>query len=169
MVREVVVIAGANGAGKTTFARWYLPVRCPEAEFLNAEEIQREADPPMHRVGAGRVFLRRLSALEESRLSFAIEVTLSSRRYAKNFSRWSSLGYRVVLHFIELPSADLAVRRVGERFASGGHLVPEIDVRRRFERGRRLFRKVYKEISDEWYHWLSDDGGIRLVDDWERT
>ncbi len=64
------------------------------------------------------MFLRRLSALEESRLSFAIEVTLSSRRYAKNFSRWSSLGYRVVLHFIELPSADLAVRRVGERFAS---------------------------------------------------
>jgi len=39
---EAVIIAGANGAGKTTFARHFVPLAFPNAEFLNADEILHE-------------------------------------------------------------------------------------------------------------------------------
>jgi len=164
MSLEAIIIAGANGSGKTTFARQFVPVQYPDAEFLNADEIQREGPMFAHRVAAGKEFLRRLSDLEQRGSSFVVEITLSSRMYVKRLRRWSNLGYRISLHFIELPSADEAVRRVAQRVAAGGHSVPEADVRRRFERGLLLFRDVYKPLVNEWYHWFSDERGLRLVD-----
>ena len=164
MSLDAILIAGANGSGKTTFARQFLPVQYPDAEFLNSDEIQREDVAFAHRVAAGREFLRRLSDLEQRRRSLAIEITLSSRMYVKRLRTWGRLGYRRSLHFIELPSADYAVQRVVVRVAAGGHNVPEADVRRRFERGLVLFQEVYKPLVDEWYHWFSDERGLRLVD-----
>ncbi len=164
MSLDAILIAGANGSGKTTFARQFLPVEYPDAEFLNSDEIQREDVAFAHRVAAGREFLRRLSDLEQRRRSLAIEITLSSRMYVKRLRRWGGLGYRRSLHFIELPSADYAVQRVAGRVAAGGHNVPEADVRRRFERGLLLFQEAYKPLVDEWYHWFSDERGLRLVD-----
>ena len=64
----------------------------------------------------------------------------------------------------ELPSADYVVARVATRVAAGGHSVAEVDIRRRFGRGVRLFETVFKPLPDRWYHWFSDDGGLRLVE-----
>jgi predicted ABC-type ATPase len=160
---DAILIAGANGAGKTTFARQFLHVRYPVAHFLNADEIQREGPAFSHPVAAGRELVRRLDDLVGQRETFAVETTLSSRRYVAKLREWSGLGYRTSLHFIELPSADFAVRRVATRVAAGGHAVPDADVRRRFERGVQLF-PVYKPLVDRWYHWFSDDRGLRLDD-----
>ena len=161
---EAILIAGANGAGKTTFARQFLRVRYPAMAFLNADEIQREGAGFAHPVAAGRELLRRLDELANLGRTFAVETTLSSRRYVVRIRSWARMGYRTCLHFIELPSADHALRRVATRVAAGGHAVPEADVRRRFVRGLVLFSSVYKPLVDRWYHWLSDDQGIRLVD-----
>lgn len=162
-VPDAILIAGANGAGKTTFARQVLRLQYPEAEFLNADEIQREHIEFAHPVGAGRELLRRMADLESRCASFAVETTLSSSGYVSRLRDWTSRGYRTTLHFIELPSAEFAVRRVAARVAAGGHSVPEVDIRRRFDRGLRLF-PVYKALPDRWYHWRSDDGGLELVD-----
>jgi predicted ABC-type ATPase len=88
--------------------------------------------------------------------------------YARRIRLWRSWGYRVSLHFIEVPSPEFAVSRVAMRIAAGGHDVPEGDVRRRFCRGLELLERVYKPIVDEWYHWYSDDGGLRLGEQQER-
>ena len=93
--------------------------------------------------------MRRLTQLEISRHSFAIETTLSSRMYRSRILRWRNLGYRTSLHFIELPSADFAVHPVAIRVDAGGHSVSEVDVRRRFERGLRPFKNVYQPLVDE--------------------
>lgn len=161
---EAILIAGANGAGKTTFARQFLRVRYPAAAFLNADEIQREDSAFAHPVAAGRELLRRLDELTVLRTTFSVETTLSSRSYVERLRKWGESGYRTSLHFIELPSADYAVQRVATRVAAGGHAVPEVDIRRRFERGRVLFPGVYRPLVDRWYHWLSDDQGLRLAD-----
>jgi predicted ABC-type ATPase len=161
-VPEAVVIAGANGAGKTTFARELLPALYPDVEFLNVDEVQAEGSPFAHPVAAGREVLRRLAEAERRSDSFAIETTLSSTMYARRMRSWKTSGYRVALHFIELPSEDFAVGRVAMRVAAGGHSVPEVDIRRRYRRGLALFEQVYKPLVDEWYHWLSDDNGLRL-------
>ena len=161
---EAILIAGANGSGKTTFARQFLRVRHPEFVFLNADEIQRENERWSHPVAAGRELLRRLADMERGRKSFAVETTLSSRMYVPRLHRWSTEGYRTTLHFIEVPSGEYAVQRVARRVAAGGHSVPDADVRRRFDRGLWLFKKVYRSSVGHWYHWFSDDGGLQLVD-----
>ncbi|MCG5054089.1 MAG: AAA family ATPase [Myxococcales bacterium] len=161
---DAILIAGANGAGKTTFARQFLHVRYPEATFLNADEIQRESNEFDHPFAAGRELLRRLSRLESLRRSFAIESTLSSRMYARRIVKWKSLGYRTQLHFIELPSADLALKRVAARVAAGGHDVPAEDVERRFQRGLALFRSEYSHLVHRCYHWKSDERGLTLAE-----
>ena len=99
---DAIVIAGANGAGKTTFAHRLLPALCPNAEFLNGDEVQAEASVFAHPVAAGREMLRRLAEAERLRKSFAIETTLSSTMYVRRIRSWRSWGYRVSLHSIEL-------------------------------------------------------------------
>lgn len=161
---EAILIAGANGAGKTTFARQFLRVRYPVATFLNADEIQREGFGFAHPVAAGRELLRRLDELASLSKTFAVETTLASRSYVERLRSWRGSGYKTCLHFIELPSADHAVQRVATRIAAGGHAVPEADIRRRFARGLVMFSTVYKPLVDRWYHWFSDDRGLRLGD-----
>ncbi|MFA7262546.1 MAG: zeta toxin family protein [Caulobacter sp.] len=161
---DAVLIAGANGAGKTTFAMNFVPRTFPAAEFLNADEIQQEGDAPISPMAAGREVLRRLAGHLERREDFAVETTLSSEGYARMFPAWRARGYRITLHYLEVRSADFAVARVARRVAAGGHAIPEDDIRRRHARGLALFERVYRPAVDVWYHYLVDEQGPRRVD-----
>ena len=63
-------------------------------------------------------------------------------------------GYRILLFFLWLPSADLAVARVKNRVRQGGHNVPEPVIRRRFESGIRNLFRLYRPRLDAC--WLYD-------------
>jgi predicted ABC-type ATPase len=65
-----------------------------------------------------------------------------------------SAGYRVCLFFLWLPSADIAVARVANRVAQGGHNVPSVDIRRRYVSGLRNLFHLYRSLLDAW--WLYD-------------
>lgn len=159
---KAILIAGVNGAGKTSLARELMPMEHPGVPFLNADEISSESRRLRHPVAAGRELLGRLSERERLGESFILETTLSSTMYARRIRAWKAAGYVVLLHFIEVPSADFAIHRVANRVAEGGHGVPESDIRRRFPRGLSLFELVYKPLVDEWYHWYADEGAFRL-------
>ncbi len=59
-------------------------------------------------------------------------------------------GYRVKIIFLGLPSADMAVARVANWVAEGGHDVPEHLIRRRFVAGLRNFADLYAPLIDGW-------------------
>jgi len=59
-------------------------------------------------------------------------------------------GYHVVLLFLWLPSADMAVERVAARVRQGGHDIPEATIRRRYEAGLRNFFRMYAPLGDSW-------------------
>ena len=162
---SAILIAGCNGAGKTTFARQYLPSNQPSAVFLNADEISRESVRFSSSIAAGRELLSRLDSVVAIGQNFAVETTLSSKRYAGRIPQWQAVGFRVVLHFIQLASAEEAVRRVAARVAAGGHGIPEPDIRRRFQRGRLLFHSTYKALADEWFLWSSGEHGMSLEEE----
>jgi predicted ABC-type ATPase len=153
----VYVIAGPNGAGKTTFASQFLPdfVKC--REFLNADLIAAGLSPfapETQNLRAGRLLLERIGELAEQRADFGFETTLSGRTYVKLLSDMKANGYRVVLFFLWLPNAEMALARVENRVKEGGHDVPVEDVRRRYQAGVRNLFRLFRPVLDSW--WLLD-------------
>jgi predicted ABC-type ATPase len=150
---NVYVIAGPNGSGKTTFAKEYLPKFAKCLEFLNADLIAAGLSPfapERENVRAGRILLTRIRELSQAGIDFGFETTLAGRNHAKQLYRMKSLGYRIVLIFLWLPDANLAVNRVASRVLQGGHNIPEVDIRRRFDSGLRNFFDLYQALADDW-------------------
>ena len=148
-----IVIAGPNGAGKTTFARQFLPTDAKVIHFVNADLIAAglaPLRPQMAALAAGRIFLRELDRLAAERVDFALESTLSGVAYVSRLKRWKAAGYRVEIVYLKLPSPRLALRRIAERVKQGGHDVPEVDVRRRFQRSWDNFWAIYRPMADVW-------------------
>jgi predicted ABC-type ATPase len=147
------LFGGPNGAGKTTFARAYLRLLDPIPRFLNADEIARGLSPLEPRklaVKAGRLLLHETQDCLKSKISFGLESTLSGTSHARILQRAKSLGYRIELHYLWLPSPELAIRRIRQRVKMGGHDIPEADVRRRFTRSLDHFLNLYGPLADRW-------------------
>ena len=133
----IYVIAGCNGAGKTTFAKELLPKEVKCLRFLNADEIARGLspfDPAASAVRAARLLLSEFTASVSRQETFAVETTLSGRTYVRLLRNAQTRGFRIYLHYLWLPNPAIALARIQERVKKGGHNVPAIDVRRRFSR-----------------------------------
>ena len=155
MSSTICIIGGCNGAGKSTLARELLP-RLGIGRFLNADLIAKglsPVNPALAAFAAGRRLLEEASGLIEAGSSFALESTLSGKTYVKLLREAKERGYRLVLHYIVIGSATQAVERVRLRVLTGGHNVPEDDIRRRFERSVRHFLEDYLPLADEWGLW----------------
>ena len=149
----IYIIAGCNGAGKTTASFTFLPTIVNCRLFVNADEIARgisPLNPEDAAVAAGRLMLQRIRELVSRKDTFAFETTLSSLVYGNMIPEWQKLGYRVQLIFLYLKSGQMAVQRVRARVAAGGHAVDEDVIHRRYTRGLSNFDKVYKSMVDRW-------------------
>ena len=125
---RILVIAGPNGAGKTTFAVEFLPNEADCPLFVNTDLIAAGLSPfrpNLAAVQAGRLTLQRIGEHVRRGDSFAFETTLSGRGYARRIPRWQTLGYRVELFFLRLPTPAMAAARVAHRVSCGGHDVPK--------------------------------------------
>ena len=151
--KKILIIAGPNGAGKTTFATEFLPNEADCPTFINADLIAAGLNPFQPEISAfraGRLMLGMIDDYVRREESFSFEVTLSGRGFARMIPMWQEQGYWVKLYFLRLPSADMAVERVGHRVRRGGHHVPEEEIRRRFDSGWRNFQILYGDLVDEW-------------------
>ena len=164
---QVVVLGGPNGAGKSTSAMEVLPVHLGVSIFVNADVIARGLaafDTASADIAAGRLMLGRIRELAAARESFAFETTLASRSLAPWIAGLRESGYNVHLYYLWLRSPDLAVARVQARHQSGGHLVPEADVRRRYVRSAANFLSSFQPLATTWRVFdNSDASGPVLV------
>ena len=139
------IVAGPNGAGKTTFATTFLPAEdC--LHFVNADMIAAGVSPLRPEAAArlaGRIFLTRLDELAVKGESFGFESTLSGKTYTTRMRAWKEMGYAIHIYYLKLKSVELAVRRVKHRVEAGGHDVPEVDIRRRYDRSWHNFLHLY--------------------------
>ena len=84
----IYLIAGCNGAGKTTFAKEFLPTEVKCLRFLNADEIARGLSPlkpSASAVQAARLLLLQIEDCLRRRETFALETTLSGKTYSRLF------------------------------------------------------------------------------------
>ena len=154
----IYLIAGCNGAGKTTFAKEFLPNEVKCLRFLNADEIARGLSPFKPSAGAVRAARLLLTQVDEClrhRETFALETTLSGKTYIRLFRRARKLGFEIELHYLWLSSPTQAIARVRQRVQQGGHHVPATDIRRRFKRSLVHLTEDYLPLSTRWAIWDS--------------
>jgi len=145
----LVVLAGSNGAGKTTFYRRVLGDLLP---FVNADEIGRALDPEAPQAdpyAAARLADLVRRDLIAHRRSFCMETVFSDPVGDKLafFRRAQSAGYFVAMIFVGLASAELSARRVAQRVVDGGHDVPADRLRERYPRVLSNLREALRQLD----------------------
>lgn len=166
----ILILAGPNGAGKTTFAKRYLPRFAGTTEFLNADLIAvglSPFSPERVAVKAGKLMLREIEERVQRKESFAFETTLSGTIWARRIPEWHRIGYVIHLVFLSLSSVEIAIERVRNRVAEGGHDIPEDVIRRRFVTGLENFETVYRPLVDRWWLYDLSGGDPRLLQESE--
>ena len=136
---EFWIIAGVNGAGKSTlvsdkdirsvigqfpFLNPDLPVPCLGATL-----------PGISVTEANYAAVVAVEAIVERRIagdrSVGVETVLSSSKYMRHVEEARKQGFFLGLIYVGLPFVELAIRRVADRHALGGHEVPEDRIRDR--------------------------------------
>src|SRR3954471_18000900 len=120
---RLTLIAGPDGAGKSTLARQ----AGFDGPFVNADDIARAINPEASEAAAaaaGRETLAQLAALIHERRDVVHETTLAGINALRVIDRAKVAGYTIEAVFVAVPSADLAIGRVAQRTAAGGRFRP---------------------------------------------
>jgi len=135
MKKNLYIIAGCNGAGKTTASFTILPEILNCKEFVNADEIARGLSPFQPEkvaIEAGRIMLNRINDLLNSGENFAFETTLATKSYKSKIKIAKIQNYSITLIFFWLQNENLAVERVKSRVLEGGHNIERAVIKRRY-------------------------------------
>lgn len=144
------LLAGPNGAGKSTSSALLFNLAGAIREVVNPDVIARQLlpeAPEKAALQAGRLARKRISDLLKERRSFAVETTLSGQLHLQDVKRAKAEGWNTGLLYVGLRSPRLAVERVRLRSLSGGHDVPEDDIRRRYERSLTNLAVIYQAVD----------------------
>ncbi len=150
---KLYIIAGCNGAGKTTASYTILPDMLNCDEFVNSDEIAKRLtpnNPKESAIRASRLMMARIDELIDKGETFGVETTLATRTLRRVIIKAQQKGYTVTLVYFWLKMPELAVERVKLRAEAGGHDVPEATIRRRYDVGIKHLFNLYMPICNYW-------------------
>lgn len=157
---RLYILAGCNGAGKTTASYTFLPEILDCREFVNSDEFAKSLspfDPSIASVSASRFLLRRIEYLMHQGADFSIETTLATRSLVSIIEDARERGYTITILYLWVQSPEIAIQRVRDRVAAGGHNIPEHVLRRRYTTGLRYLFDIYMPFCDRWM--IADNSG----------
>ena len=163
---KLYIIAGCNGAGKTTASFTILPEVLGCKEFINADEIAKGLSPFQPEnvaMQAGRIMLARMDELLQKGETFAFETTLATKSYKQKIEWAQANGYEVTLLFFWLDSPNMAKKRVAQRVAEGGHSIPSETIERRYHNGITNLFAIYINMVDICYIFDNSEGRKELI------
>jgi predicted ABC-type ATPase len=150
---EITVLAGVNGAGKSSIGGAYL--RENGAEYFNPDEVARlamEASPGLSQRDANAYAWtegkRRLEAAIATGAAFAFETTLGGSSIATLLEQAAINGAVLRIWFAGLASVDQHIGRVAARVERGGHDIPESDIRRRWVGSHANLIRLIPHVTD---------------------
>ena len=162
-MKKYILIAGVNGAGKTTM---YTSLGSFDGyEKINLDEVVRSIGNwknPADVVKAGKLVVERINNYFANGISFTQETTLCGKSVLQNIDKAKALGYSLELYFIGIKSPELAKERVAHRMSKGGHGVSDQDIDRRYieslhnlKKSLELFDKAYNFDNSESFRSLA--------------
>ncbi len=123
--KQLWLLAGGNGAGKSTFYQQFLA--STGLPFINADILAKELDaeqPEAVSYKAAKLAERLRLNLLRTGASFCFETVFSHPSKIDFLASAKSAGYEIILVYIHLQNDQLNLARVAQRVAEGGHSVP---------------------------------------------
>ena len=123
--KQLWLLAGGNGAGKSTFYQQFLA--STGLPFINADILAKELDaeqPETASYKAAKLAERLRLDLLHTGTSFCFETVFSHPSKIDFLASAKSAGYEIILVYIHLHNDQLNLARVAQRVAEGGHTVP---------------------------------------------
>jgi predicted ABC-type ATPase len=149
----ITVLAGTNGCGKSSIAG--ATIRSAGGEYFNPDEVARRlltSDPALtQREANGHAWREGKRLLERAireRLSFAFETTLGGETITQLLEQALSAGLEVRVWYAGLSSPELHLARVRARVRSGGHDIPETDIRRRYTQSLQNLVRLLPRLTE---------------------
>ena len=150
---ELYIIGGCNGSGKTTISKQILPYFLNIYEYFNADKIAYNLSPFRQEsvaIKAEKLMRKMLNYLCQNQVNFAFETTLSGLNYIRFLQQYQNKSYQINLIYLWLNNPQLAIARVKQRVASGGHNIPEDVIIHRYYRGQKKLIESYIPLCDTW-------------------
>jgi len=149
----IYVLAGTNGAGKSSIAG--ATFLAQGTEYFNPDEAAARicsANPAISQAGANSMAWHQGKRLLEKaiaeRLNFAFETTVGGSTIPALLDSALSAGLEVRIWYVGLTSPELNIARVKARVAKGGHDIPESRIRERYDRSRLNLIKLAPKITE---------------------
>lgn len=150
---EILVLAGTNGAGKSSIGGEAL--RRGGASYLNPDEITRllmAANPALPEDDANALAWtegrRRLELAIATRSNFAFETTLGGNTIPALLHKACAAGMPVRIWYCALASVELHIARVRARVKKGGHDIPVGKIRQRYDDSREHLVDLMPRLAE---------------------
>jgi predicted ABC-type ATPase len=152
----VVALAGANGAGKSTF--YHAHLKAAGLRFVNADVLSRELKIGPYEAAKMADSLRR--ELVKQRESSVFETVFSDPAGHKLafLKEAATARYTVILCFIGISGPEVSKQRVAMRVSQGGHDVPTDKLETRYPRILANLRNALREVP---HVWIFDNDDLR--------
>ena len=152
----IVALAGANGAGKSTF--YHAHLEAVGLRFVNADVLSRELKSGPYEAAKIAGSLRR--ELVRQRESFVFETVFSDPAGDKLafLKEAATAGYTVIVCFIGISGPEVSEQRVAMRVSQGGHDVPTNKLETRYTRILANLRNALREVP---HVWIFDNDDLR--------
>lgn len=156
------MFAGTNGAGKSSIAGSAL--RGAGGDYMNPDEAARRIlathpglTPEEANSRAWHEGVRQLQAAIENRRFHFFETTLGGDTITGLLEEALDAGLPVHVWYVGLRSPELHIARVAARVRKGGHDIPEADIRRRYDNGRRNLIRLLPRLTELLVYDNSED------------
>lgn len=133
----ITVIAGVNGAGKSTVAGTF--IRSSGGDYFNPDEVARQLkidDPDLSvdeaNSRAWKIGFDQLNRAVNEGCDYNFETTLGGDSICRTLHKAIDKGQEVRIFYCGLDSLELHINRVAVRVAQGGHDIPEEKIRQRW-------------------------------------
>lgn len=135
---EIVVFAGPNGFGKSTFTQ----LLKPPIDYINADEIKKYLK--CSDLEAAQLAERQREEHLKQMQEFCFETVLSTKRNLDLLKRAREKGYFIRCYYILTADSMINIWRVKARVEAGGHDVPEGKIIERYDRALALVKDVIR-------------------------
>ncbi len=139
------IIAGINGAGKTSLYR-VLSQTENLGDRINIDELTLERNSDWRdtkaQIYAGREAMTRIRDCIENGRSFHLETTLPGASIMRHIKLAKQYDFSIMLYFVGVDSVKVALERVHLRMANGGHGIPDEFIMKRYAALNRNLKQI---------------------------